>query len=194
MSLKYFWRNSMEKMITNRRRRIYKWCFIILLAFASQALMAQSSLKVAVINSQKAFEQSAEGRKAVSILQEKEQEIKDEIKRRNEEIQKLKDRLVSQKLTLTAEALNQIKLEIDQKEAARQKYEQDASRDFEQFKSQLIKRIRDEMLAVVDELVREQGYDLVFDLNSSGLIYFQPAFDITEEIIKRYDQKKGQKK
>ncbi len=168
--------------------------FIFLLSLLPSALAAQTSLKVAVINSQKAFEQSAEGRKAVSILQEKEQEIKEEIKRRNEEIQKLKDRLASQKLTLTAEALNQIKLEIDQKEAARQKYEQEASRDFEQFKSQLIKRIRDEMLAVVDELVRERGYDLVFDLNSSGLIYFQPGFDITEEIIKRYDQKKGQKK
>jgi outer membrane protein len=163
----------------------------LFLVFTSSSLTAQTNLKVAVINSQKAFEQSAEGKKAVSILQEKEQTIKEEIKKRNEEIQKLKDRLASQKLTLSPEAISQLQLEIDQKEAARQKYEQEASADFEQFKSQLIKKIREEMLAVVDELVKEKGFDLVFDLSSSGLIYFQPSFDITEEIIKRYDQKKG---
>ncbi|MGB9836462.1 MAG: OmpH family outer membrane protein [Candidatus Saccharicenans sp.] len=175
--------------------KVYGLPFILLVAlFLWLPASAQNILKVAVINSQKAFEQSAEGKKVVSILQEKEQEIKDKIKKQTEEIQKLKDKLASQKLTLTQEALSQLQLEIDQKEAARQKYEQEASSEFEQFKNQQIKRIREEMLAVVDELVREKGYDLVFDLNSSGLIYFQPAFDITDEIIKRYDQKKNPKK
>jgi len=57
----------------------------------------------------------------------------------------------------------------------------------------LIKKMRDEMLAIVDELVKERGYDLVFDLSSSGLIYFQPALDITEEVIKKYDEASSRK-
>ncbi|MBC7363520.1 MAG: OmpH family outer membrane protein, partial [Candidatus Aminicenantes bacterium] len=175
----------------NLKARLNTLALILFFVVTSSPLTAQANLKVAVINSQKAFEQSVEGKKVVSILQEKEQAIKEEIKKRNEEIKKLKDRLANQKLTLSPEAINQLQLEIDQKEAARHKYEQEASADFEQFKSQLIKKIREEMLAVVDELVKEKGYDLVFDLSASGLIYFHPSFDITEEIIHRYDQKKA---
>lgn len=84
--------------------------------------------------------------------------------------------------------------EIDRKEADRQKYEQENSRNFEQFKNQLIKRIREEMLAVIYELVRERGYELVFDLSTSGLIHYKPELDITDEVIKRYDASKSGKK
>jgi Skp family chaperone for outer membrane proteins len=144
-------------------------------------------MKVAIINSQKAFDQSAEGKKAVVILQEREEQMKNQLKKLDEEIKKLKERLASQRLTLTAEAQSQVQMEIDQKEAARLKYEQETSRDFEQFKNQLIKRIRDEMLTVIDELIKERGYELVFDLSSSGLIHYKPELDITDEVIKRYD-------
>jgi len=91
-------------------------------------------------------------------------------------------------LTLKEEALSQLQIEIDKKEADQRKYEQDSSADFNQLKAKLIKKIRDGLLVIVDELVKEKGYDLVFDLSSSGLIYFQPALDITEEVIKRYDE------
>jgi len=94
---------------------------------------------------------------------------------------------------LNEEALRQLKLEIDKKEAENKKYEQDSSIEFDQFKAKLIKKMRDEMLAIVDELVKERGYDLVFDLSSSGLIYFQPALDITEEVIKKYDEASSRK-
>ena len=149
---------------------------------------AQSVQKVAIIDSQKAFDRSVQGQKIIALLQDKENEIKASLKQRQEEINSLKDKFASQKLTLNEEALRQLQLEIDKKETEKKKYEQDSSIEFDQYKAQLIKKMRDEMLAIVDELVKERGYDLVFDLSSSGLIYFQPALGITEEVIKKYDE------
>ncbi len=149
---------------------------------------AQSVQKVAIIDSQKAFDRSVQGQKVVALLQDKENEIKASLKQKQEEINSLKDKFASQRLTLNEEALSQLQLEIDKKETEKKKYEQDSSIEFDQYKAQLIKKMRDEMLAIVDELVKERGYDLVFDLSSSGLIYFQPALDITEEVIKKYDE------
>ncbi|HEK85759.1 MAG TPA: OmpH family outer membrane protein [Candidatus Aminicenantes bacterium] len=164
---------------------------LILISLISLPGQAQETPRIAIINSQKAFDQSAEGKKAVAILKEKEDQIKAEIKNREDELKALKDKLTEQKLTLSQEALTQLQLQIDKKEADRQKYEQESSRDFEQFKSQLIKKIRDEMLSIVDQLVKERGYQLVFDLSASGLIYYTPSFDITEEVVKRYDASKN---
>ena len=154
---------------------------------------AQSAQKVAIIDSQKAFDRSAQGQKVIALLQDKENEIKASLKQRQEEINSLKDKFASQRLTLNEEALRQLQLEIDKKETEKKKYEQDSSIEFDQFKAKLIKKMRDEMLAIVDELVKERGYDLVFDLSSSGLIYFQPALDITEEVIKKYDEASSRK-
>jgi len=50
------------------------------------------------------------------------------------------------------------------------------------------------MLVIIDALVKERGYDLVFDLSTSGLIHYNPAFDITDEVIKKYDASKAAKK
>ncbi len=154
---------------------------------------AQSAQKVAIIDSQKAFDRSVQGQKVITLLQDKENEIKAGLKQKQEEINSLQDKLASQRLTLKEEALKQLQLEIDKKEAEKRKYEQDSSIEFDQFKAKLIKKMRDEILTIVDELVKERSYDLVFDLSSSGLIYFQPAMDITEEVIKRYDEAYSQK-
>jgi Skp family chaperone for outer membrane proteins len=182
----------------NKIKAVSRTIRVLAIAFAffivTIASYAQTSQKVAIINSQKAFDQSAEGKKAVSVLQEKEEGIKSDLKKMDEELKVLKDRLAGQKLTLNQEALSQLQLEIDKKEAARQRFEQESSRDYEQFKSQLIKRIRDEMLVIIDALIKERGYDLVFDLSTSGLIHYNPAFDITDEVIKKYDASKAMKK
>ncbi|HOM94363.1 MAG TPA: OmpH family outer membrane protein [Candidatus Saccharicenans sp.] len=166
---------------------------LIFSALLAATATAQSAQKVAIIDSQKAFDRSAQGQKVIALLQDKENEIKASLKQRQEEINSLQDKFASQRLTLNEEALRQLKLEIDKKEAENKKYEQDSSIEFDQFKAKLIKKMRDEMLAIVDELVKERGYDLVFDLSSSGLIYFRPALDITEEVIKKYDEASSRK-
>ncbi|HOJ25673.1 MAG TPA: OmpH family outer membrane protein [Candidatus Saccharicenans sp.] len=166
---------------------------LIISALLAATATAQSAQKVAIIDSQKAFDRSAQGQKVIALLQDKENEIKASLKQRQEEINSLQDKFASQRLTLNEEALRQLKLEIDKKEAENKKYEQDSSIEFDQFKAKLIKKMRDEMLAIVDELVKERGYDLVFDLSSSGLIYFRPALDITEEVIKKYDEASSRK-
>jgi len=166
---------------------------LIFSALLAATATAQSAQKVAIIDSQKAFDRSVQGQKIIALLQDKENEIKASLKQRQEEINSLKDKFASQRLTLNEEALRQLQLEIDKKEAEKKKYEQDSSVEFDQFKAKLIKKMRDEMLAIVDELVKERGYDLVFDLSSSGLIYFQAALDITDEVIKKYDEASSRK-
>ncbi|MGB9906339.1 MAG: OmpH family outer membrane protein [Candidatus Saccharicenans sp.] len=169
------------------------WIIWLVLLMAAPVL-AQDQLKVAIVNSQKAFDQSQAGQKAVAILKEREDQLKADLKQMDEELRKLRDKLASQKLTLSSEAQSQLQQEIDRKQAERQKYEQENTRLFEQFKDQLIKRIREEMLAVIDELIKERGYELVFDLSTSGLIYYRPELDITDEVIKRYNASQASRK
>ena len=41
---------------------------------------------------------------------------------------------------------------------------------------------------------KEKGFAIVFDLSGSSVAYFNKEFDITEEVIKRYNASKPEKK
>jgi Skp family chaperone for outer membrane proteins len=54
-----------------------------------------------------------------------------------------------------------------------------------------IRRIRSEMIVIVQKIAIEKGYGLILDLKTSGVIYyFVPVDDITDELINRYNSSK----
>jgi Skp family chaperone for outer membrane proteins len=60
----------------------------------------------------------------------------------------------------------------------------------ERLKERVFKRVQDELFAVLREMATSGGATLVFDLSKSGILYFDPALDITSILISRYDAKK----
>ena len=95
------------------------------------------------------------------------------------------------RLTMTQEALAATQADIDKKTTERKRYEEDAARDFQQFQANIVQRIRAEMIVIIDNLAKERGLDLVLDLQTSGAAYANPAIDLTDEIIRRYDASKA---
>jgi outer membrane protein len=171
----------------NRLRTIAPLVILFILAVTA-AGYAQS--KIAIINSEQAFSTSAEGKKALSQMQERENKIKGDIQKLDDAIRLLENKLTTGRLTMTNEALAGIQSDIDKKTTERKRYEEDATRDGNQFANNLINKIRGEMVAVIEALAKEKGYDLVLDLVSSGVVTSSPTIDITTEVVRRYDQSK----
>ncbi len=95
-------------------------------------------------------------------------------------------------MTLSAEGLAQLQSEITRKKTERQRAEEDGVRDYNLLANGLIQRIRAEMLEIVTALAKERGLDLVLD--SPAAVYFSPAIDVTDDVVKRYDASKAVKK
>ena len=162
---------------------------LFVLSFAAAGFAQQ--LKVGVVNSQNAFNTSLEGKKAQAQLQDKDNKIKADLAKLDNEIKQLQTKLSTQQMTLTNEAAVQIQSDIDKKTTSRKRMEEDATRDMQQIQYALIQRIRGEMVGIIEAIAKEKGYDLVLDLGASGIVFFNPTIDITEEVIKRYDATKA---
>jgi len=162
---------------------------VLLAAVASFA--QQPTYKIAVINSAKAFETSAEGKKAYAQFQERDNKIKTDLQRQDDAIRALENRMSTGRLTMTQEALLATQADHDKKQTERKRYEEDATRDFQSFQTNVVQKIRNEMVAIIMALRKEKGYDLVLDLQTSGLVDFEPALDITDEVVRRYDASKA---
>jgi outer membrane protein len=149
---------------------------------------AQQSFDVAVVDLIKAFEISAAGQQVVDQLKNKEQEIRNEIAGIENEAQKLQTKYNTQKLTLTMDAQQQLLADIDRLRTKRSRIEEDRTKEFRDLQTRLFGKLRNDILPVVDNIAREKGFSLVLDVSSSGVVYFNQTIDITEEVIKRYDQ------
>jgi outer membrane protein len=45
--------------------------------------------------------------------------------------------------------------------------------------------------AILDEISRREGLAMVFDRSTSGMAWAQPALDLTNELIRTYNSRKG---
>lgn len=165
----------------------------IITCFISQSFAQQVS-KVAVIDSQMTFENSVEGKKALVQLREREEKIRTELFSLNSEIQALEKKLDTQKFTLSLETQQQIALDIDRLKTKYKRYKEDSTKEFRQLQFRLYRKITAEVMPIIEGVAKEMGFSIVFDLSATGVAYVHPDFDITQEVIRRYNASNPPKK
>jgi Skp family chaperone for outer membrane proteins len=81
--------------------------------------------------------------------------------------------------------------DIERKRTDRKRYAEDSFREFQELRNRLFTKLQAEVKPIIDQLGKEMGLEIVFDLNNSGTIYFDSKIELTEEVIKRYDASKA---
>lgn len=162
----------------------------VMLIAGSHLALAQQSLKIGVINSQEILEKSAEGKKAIAQLEEKNRKTQQDLAKLDDQIRQLESRLSTQQLTMTQEAILSLSVDLDRKRTERQRMAEDAQKDMQELTQRLYMRIQSEVMPIINKLGQEKGLDLILDLRESGVLFFSPAVDLTQEVIKRYDASK----
>jgi outer membrane protein len=152
---------------------------------------AQEGAKLGMVKSQEVLEKSAEGKKAIAQLQAADKKYTDEITKLDDQIKQLQNRLTTQRLTLTADAAAGIQADIQKKQTDRQRAAEDASRAMQELQANLLSRIQSELMPIIEQMRQDKGLDLIFDLTRSGTVYFNPALDLTDEVVRRYDASKA---
>jgi len=168
---------------------------IIVFIFILTVLVSQGSaeqlFKVAVIYSEKTLLNSQEGKKVISILQEKEQKINSQLADMDKKIQDMDTKLQTQRLVMTFEAQEQLSFDLDNLRTERKRFAEDSLKEWQRLRFQLYNKIREEVNPIIEDVAKDKKFSLVLDLSSNSVIYFDLSLDITAEVIKRYDDSKG---
>ncbi len=163
----------------------------LMIAVLASSGLAQQEVKIGVVNSQEVLEKSVEGKRVLAQLQDKDKRNQAELSRRDEEIQELQTRLNTQRLTLTQEALRNLTTDLERKQTERRRFYEDAGREMNETAERLFQKVQNELLPIIEQVGKEKGLDMIFDLAKSGAIYFSPTVDFTQEVISRYDASKA---
>ena len=184
------------------RERVMK--AIVLLTFLCLPVIAlgQSPAaggKVGVINIQAAIGATGEGKKAFADLQKKYQPRQADLQRQQQELQNLQDQLQRQQATLSDAERIRLSREMGDKQKLFERAREDAQADFQADRQDVIARIGQKMVQIIDDYGKQNDYSLIFDaqipIYSSNqasdaqipIYYASKDVDISDEVVKRYD-------
>jgi len=163
---------------------------LFVLSFLSLGF-AQQTGKIGVINSQMVLEKSAEGKRVIAQLQDKDKKGQSDLAKLDNEIKLLETKLNTQRLTLTDEAAMQISSDMEKKKTDQKRLSEDAVRELQELQYRLFNKVQGELIPIIEGIGKERGMDVIFDLAKSGAVYFNPVVDLTDDVIRRYDASKA---
>lgn len=168
-----------------------------LMAQSRAAASADSSAKtsadpvatrVAAINMRAAIANTAEGKQAATQLETEFQARRKELEDLNKKIGDLQQRLTAGANTLSDDEKNRLTLEGQKLTRQLDRRQTEFQEDLNDAQSEVISRIGRKIVDVVGKFAPSNGYGTVLDDSSQTTPVLYAATDITEQIVKLYDQ------
>src|SRR5581483_2571203 len=154
---------------------------------------ASGPLKIGIINMQQAILASNEGRKEFESLQKKFEPKQTELKTMNDEVEGLKKQLNTQGDKLNDESRTNLVKSIETKQKSLQRSLEDAQGDFQAQQNDILNRIGQKMMEVLDKYAKENGYTMILDVSNpqSPVLWAGSSSDVTKAIVDAYNTQSG---
>jgi outer membrane protein len=168
--------------------------FLVSMAVAALAMpmFGQSApARVAVIDVNKVLTQSTAGKAAYDKLKKMQEERIEKAKAMDEELRKLDADINSKKLSLSEDKLSDMQKQLADKRISMQRFAQDADREIGEARDRELQALEVKIKPVIDALGKEMGLAAIFNKFESGLVYASDAIDVTDTVIKRFNEAQG---
>lgn len=146
--------------------------------------------KIGTINMQAAITGTSEGKQAAAELQSQFAPRETELANLQKQIEDLQTRVRTTQNTASEDEKARMQREYDLMTRQFQRKQQDSQDDFQAARQDVIDRIGRKLIDVVDKYSKDNGYAVVLDTSSqqTPVIYGAPTVDVTQEVIRLYDQ------
>ena len=159
-----------------------------LAAMVSVPLFAQAPpARVAVINVQKVLQESTAGKAALEGLKKVQDQKASQAKKMQDDLNSIEGQINSKQLSLSQDKLADLNKQYTDKKVALQRYAQDADRELQEARDRSLADLEQKIMPVIQDLGKEMGFAVIFNKFESGLVYASDAVDITDTVIKRFN-------
>jgi outer membrane protein len=163
----------------------------LVLGVASLAqAQGQVPTKIAIINVQGAILNTNDGKKAATDLQATFSPRQQELEKKRTELAALQDQLRKGSATMSEDAKTKLMRDIDATTTRVNRDTQDAQSDLDESQGKVMQELGGKMMAVLEKYATQNGYAVVLDVSNpqTPIIWAASAVDITNDIVKLYDQ------
>jgi outer membrane protein len=165
--------------------RLIQTAFLLIALFGARAAYAQD-LRIAVVNLQRLTTGTEEGKKANEKLEKRFQEISAEMQKLSRTIEEKEAELKKQGLVLSATRRDQIAREIENDKINLSRKNEDYQRELAEMEQEVMGPVVDVADRILQAYVKEKNFTVLINLavENSNVVWYNPANDITEDVIK----------
>ena len=167
-----------------------KLAMSVVIAALAAPMVAQTGApaRVAVINVQKVLAESTSGKTTLERLKKMQDERVAKAKKMDEEVQALDAQINQKKMSLSEEKLAEMTKDLSDRKISMQRYAQDADREVSEARDRALQDLEKQIMPLINQIGKEMGFAAIFNKFESGLVYASDAIDITDMVVKRFNE------
>ncbi|MEE9276176.1 MAG: OmpH family outer membrane protein [bacterium] len=161
--------------------------------------------KIGIVNVQRVWENSQEGRRARAELEQEKKRMEVDLNAKRTALEDLTRQARVLRLEIEQKSaiwrteernrknadLRRRRREVGRRQDELKRMVEESRRDLLERQRKMFGKVVRELRDVVHQLGQSEGYDLVIDSNIGGVLYSNKTIDLTDLVIRHYDQKKN---
>jgi len=148
---------------------------------------AAAIVKIGVLDLQRALNATTEGMAAKETLKSKHSAKQEQIDAMKAELDTMEEKLKSP--VLSQEAQNDLKEKVRAKKGEIIEFITEAKEAEEKENQQLSGRILEGLVTIAQDIAKAEGYTMILERSSGGVLYAQDTVDLTDRVVKQYNSK-----
>jgi len=161
---------------------------IVVILLVYNVVLAEDFTRVGLIDLQRCLKESKEGQKIFQILKKKKDDLQRRLDTRQRELLELRKELDKQSMMLSMDAQEGKKRTIDRKTRELEYLYKDLNEDMVRSQGKEKQRIFKELEKIIKKIGFEENYTMIMEKRAGGVLYSTESIDITDRVIKAYDQ------
>ena len=150
---------------------------------------AADAAKIGVVDFQKILEESTAGKAAKTEINRQGEKMEADIKKSGQDVEALENQLEKEALVMDREKLEEkrreIRIKVGDLKALQKKY----TEDFQKLEARIIQKIQKDVFSILKDVGQKEGYTMILERRAGGVAYFQPALDVTSQVMTDYNDK-----
>lgn len=164
-----------------------------LLIFVSEAA-AQSPVRIGYVDVQRVLARSSAGVAAREQIEREKAVMQKEVDAKRAELEKLREELDKKGMLLSAETRRERQETLERKVRDLRRLIDDFQKELEKKEQGLLQKVLSDISGVVERYGKQRGYLVIVEKRGAGVLYGSPEADVTDEIVKAYDQEAARPK
>ncbi len=169
-------------------RKYALWGLIGLTIVLAADLAWAEGLKIAYVEGQRILDESEAGQKMRKELEKLMRTKEVKLREMVAELNKLDEELTRRQLVLSGEGRKKIEEELQRKELEIKRYREDSLYTLKKFRRNSLKEVNDASMKIIKKIGKQDNYSFIFEAREANMLYMDAANDITNRVIKLYDE------
>ena len=165
----------------------------VVLLGGSGAGAQSAGARIGYIDLSRVLARSAAGVAAREQLEREKATMQKEMDGKRVELDKLRDELEKKGSLMTADARRDREEAMERKRRDATRLADDFQRELGRKEQVLAQKVLQDITSVIERVGKQKGYYLVVERRGAGVLFSAPEADLTDEIIKVYDQETAAK-